>query len=115
MPCSDSPTLAPRRTGRWCSVGTAEELVLRDAMAGLASLRTVNGWEGLPQLLAGGVSALDLKRAGLVVAVAHLLPRSAASLTALDVRWAMRKRGAGKGEVLEGARDGVGLLRDRGL
>ncbi len=64
----------------WAAVG--------GALAGLVELRSVNGWDGVGRLRGGGLETADLQglREQLAVGVAPFLPRSAATLTGLDVR-----------------------------
>jgi hypothetical protein len=68
-----------------------------DAVEGSTSLASLNDFSGCKGLLAGSLDSLDLSgrdlgRQELVVAVARLLPRSAATLTSLDLRYATKNR-----------------------
>ncbi len=59
------------------------------ALEGLAGLVRVNGWEGFGRLREGGLETVDLRQAGaeLAIAATLFLPRSTATLTALDARY----------------------------
>jgi Leucine-rich repeat (LRR) protein len=61
----------------------------RAILGGLASttgLTSLNNRKGFDKIRAGRAKALDLRRTELPIALAHLLPRSAATLTSLSIR-----------------------------
>ena len=64
-----------------------------DAVAAASGLESLNGVDGLEGLASGGCAAVDLSsrelgQRELAVGVARLLPRSAATVTVLILRWA---------------------------
>ena len=65
------------------------------ALEGLVGVRVVNGWAGWEGLRGGALETADLAGTELAVVAAPLLPRSAATLTALDARW--RRAGGHRG------------------
>ncbi len=75
--------------GRRCEVGLAGWRELVGALEGLAGLVRVNRWEGFGRLREGGLETAVLRHAGaeLAMAATLFLPRSTASLTALDARY----------------------------
>ena len=72
--------------GRGCGAGVAGWVALGGGLEALAGVRSVNGWEGWAGLREGGLATADLAGTELAVAAARFLPRSAATLTALDAR-----------------------------
>ena len=96
-------------------MGLAGWASLGGALEGLGGVRSVNGWEGWGRLSGGGAETADLAglQEQLAVAAARLLPRSAATLTALDARCRhARAAGHGWGGV-GGACDGWGRKAGR--
>jgi hypothetical protein len=71
-----------RRNGMDAAGWTA----IADALEGVTSLTSLNGCAAYAAIRAGGQTELLLKGMELVVAVARYLPRSAHTLTALDLR-----------------------------
>ena len=61
--------------------------VIADALETATSLTSLNGCPQYAAIRAGGQRELMLAGLELGVAVARYLPRSADSLTALDLRW----------------------------
>ena len=67
-------------------VDAAGWTAVADALESLTSLTSLNGYSAYPSIRAGGQTKLALGGTELAVAVARYLPRSADSLTALDLR-----------------------------
>ncbi len=103
--------------GRQCEVGLAGWRVLAGALVGLAGLVRVNGWEGFGRLREGGLEKADLVGTELALVATLLLPRSTATLTALDARYRggmesakIFKRRGGKGSCRVAGTGGPGHL-----
>ncbi len=65
-----------------------------DAVAAAGKLESLNGVDGLEGLASGGCASVDLSsrelgQRELAVGVARLLPRSAATVSILILRWAL--------------------------
>jgi hypothetical protein len=68
-----------------------------DAVAGAGRLESLNGVDDLGGLVTGGCTAVDLSsrelgRRELAVGVSRLLPRSSATVTVLNLRYALNLR-----------------------
>ena len=74
---------------------------IADALEAVTSLTSLNGSPLYAGIRAGGQRELALAGTELTVAMARYLPRSADSLTALDLRWGRRcpQRGAAQGRA----------------
>ncbi len=59
---------------------------IADALEGITSLTSLNAYSHYAAIRAGGLAELQLAGTELAVAVARYLPRSADTLTALDLR-----------------------------
>lgn len=71
---------------RGCDVKLSGSAALVRELTKLTKLATVNGREGLRQLVEAS-DKVELQTTELAVAVAYLLPNSASTLTELDVRY----------------------------
>jgi hypothetical protein len=67
-------------------VGAAGWTAIADALDGITSLTSLNGYDRCHAVRMGGVAELHLTGTELGVAVARFLPRSADTLTLLELR-----------------------------
>jgi hypothetical protein len=57
-----------------------------DVLEGCTQLESLNGYDGYKEIVAGGLTALSINGKDLALAVCRFLPRSAATLTSVDMR-----------------------------
>ncbi len=57
-----------------------------DVLEGCTELESLNGYDGFKEIVAGGLTALSINSMDLALAVCRFLPRSAATLTSVDMR-----------------------------
>ena len=67
-------------------MGAAGWTAIADALEGITSLTSLNAYNRYAAIRAGGLAKLQLAGTELGVAVARYLPRSASTLTTLDLR-----------------------------
>ncbi len=81
----------PHRLGghRGNHVGAAGWTAIADALERITSLACLNGYDSYAAICAGGLVELQLAETELAVAVARYLPRSACTLTTLNLRCAL--------------------------
>jgi hypothetical protein len=59
-----------------------------DSLEGCPQLSSVNGFDRYKEVLIGRVATVDLNGTELALALSPFLPRSAETLTSLDIRYA---------------------------
>ncbi len=69
------------------TLGPAGRTAVADALVRVTSLASLNGCDHYAAIRAGGQTEIRLNKTELVLWVGLYLPRSASSLTTLDVRW----------------------------
>ncbi len=69
-------------------LGAAGWDAIMDALEGHTGLAVLNGCDQYKAILAGAITELDLEGSEAALAVGRFLPRSASTLTSLDLKYA---------------------------
>jgi hypothetical protein len=70
--------------------GVAGWEAIMDVLKGCTGLTALNGCDKYREILAGSLTELDLEGTEAALAVGRFLPRSASTLTLLDLKWAIK-------------------------
>ena len=60
--------------------------IIMDVLEGITNLESLNGFQNYKTVVTGGVSTLDLNGKELALALCRFFPRSAGTLSSLDIR-----------------------------